>query len=265
MRLFVLRQREFSTLRNKVTMRRVVTCARWEGVGECEVIFALIQLRDLVDASQWIFLDHMFQEFGLLLMIHSSLSQERHGVSWSLTIKRIHLKKSTPFYEFPKHECDHGGPREEEPAESDFFSDVIVADEFDDHLVGSFWIYVHPLSSKKAAEVLTAIQTIVGQVNSEFQRDVTRKIRLGAVSRLHGDSAWEISGGKVREWARTKGFKVTSTARNPSNNSRAERCVGIFKKMGRTMLLGSGLPNSSDLWPLVVCPTRKKARTQHNK
>ena len=63
----------------------------------------------------------------------------------------------------------------------------------------------------------------------------------------------EISGGKVREWARAKGFKVTSIAGgDPSNNSRAERCVGTLKRMGRTMLLGSGLPNSSDLWPLAV-------------
>ena len=93
--------------------------------------------------------------------------------------------------------------------------------------------YAHPLAGKKAAEVLTAIQTIVGQVNSEFQGDVTRKNRLGAVSRLHGDSAWEISGGKVRVWARNKGFKVTSTAGgDPSNNSRAERWVGILKRMG---------------------------------
>ena len=46
---------------------------------------------------------------------------------------------------------------------------------------------------------------------------------------------------------------MTSTARgDPSNNSRAERCVGLLKRMGRTMLLGSGLPNSSDLWPLAV-------------
>ena len=102
---------------------------------------------------------------------------------------------------------------------SDFFSGENVADESDDHPGGSFWIHAHPLASKKAAEVLTAIQTIVGQVNSEFQGDLTRKIRLGAVSRLHGDCAWEISGGKVREWARTKGFKVTSTAGgDPANN-----------------------------------------------
>ena len=93
---------------------------------------------------------------------------------------------------------------------------------------------------------------LFGQVNSEFQGDVTRKIRLGAVDRLHGDSAWEESGGKVREWARTKGFKVTSAAGgDPSNNSRTERCAGILKRMGRTMLLGSGLPNCSDLWPLA--------------
>ena len=114
---------------------------------------------------------------------------------------------------------DLGGPREEEPTEGDFFGDENVADESDDHLARGFWIYAHPLASKKAAEVLIAIQTIVSQVNSEFQGDVTRKIRLGAVSRLHGDSAWEINGGKVRERARTKGFKVTSAAGgNPSNN-----------------------------------------------
>ena len=41
--------------------------------------------------------------------------------------------------------------------------------------------------------MFAAIQTIVGQVNSEFQEDVTRMIRLGAVSRLDGDNAWEIS------------------------------------------------------------------------
>ena len=39
----------------------------------------------------------------------------------------------------------------------------------DDHPGGSFWIYAHPFASKKEAEVLTAMQTIVGQVNSEFQ------------------------------------------------------------------------------------------------
>ena len=78
--------------------------------------------------------------------------------------------------------------------------------------------------------MLTVVQTIVGQVNSEFQGDVSRKIRLGAVSRLHGESAWEISGGKAREWARAKGFKVTSIAGgNLSNNSRAGRCVDILK------------------------------------
>ena len=58
--------------------------------------------------------------------------------------------------------CDHGGLREEESAESDFFGDENVADESNDHPGGSFWIFAHPLARKKAAEVLTAIQTIVG-------------------------------------------------------------------------------------------------------
>ena len=55
------------------------------------------------------------------------------------------------------------------------------------------------LAIKKAAEVLVAIHTVVGQVNSEFQGDVTRMNRLGAVSRFHGDFAWEIRGGKRSE------------------------------------------------------------------
>ena len=143
--------------------------------------------------------------------------------------------------------------REEEQVGSDFFGDEDVVDESEDHAAKGFWVSAHPLASKKSADMLAAIETIVGQVNNEFQGDVTRMIRLGAVSRLDGDPAWEISGGQVREWARTKGFKVTSIAGgDPSNNSRAEGCVGILKRMGRTMLLGSGLPNSCELWPLAV-------------
>ena len=56
--------------------------------------------------------------------------------------------------------CDHGGLREEESAESDFLGDENVADESNDHPGGSFWIFAQ--ARKKAAEVLTAIQTIVG-------------------------------------------------------------------------------------------------------
>ena len=116
-----------------------------------------------------------------------------------------------------------------------------------------FWVCANPLASKKALDMVAAIQTIVGQVNSEFQEDVTRMIRLGACSRLDGDPAWEISGGQVREWARTKGFKVTSIAGGESSySSRPETCVGILKPMGRTMLLGSGLPISTELWPLAA-------------
>ena len=97
------------------------------------------------------------------------------------------LSREREAVELAEHECDHGGPREEEPAESDFFSDEIVADESDDHPVGSFWIYAHPLASKKAAEVLTAIQTIVGRVSrrcywkNSFRscQQTSRRLRLG--------------------------------------------------------------------------------------
>ena len=73
---------------------------------------------------------------------------------------------------------DLGAPRQEEQMESDFFGDEDVADESEDHPARGFWIYAYPLASKEAAEMLVAIQTVVGQVNSEFQGDVTRKIRL---------------------------------------------------------------------------------------
>ena len=102
-------------------------------------------------------------------------------------------------------------------------------------------------------------------MNSEFEGDVTRMIRSGAVSKLHGNSAWEIRGRKVREWASNKGFQGTPTAGgDPSNNSRAERCVGILKRMGKTMLLGSGLLNRGDLWPLATthAPFRHRCSVQ---
>ena len=189
--------------------------------------FALIQRRDLEDACQLTY-DSQFvvtRKARYFLVAHNQ----------TCTPKEVNtiLSREREAAELADQSPDLGGPREEEPAESDFFENENVGDESDDHAAGSFWIHAHPLASKKAAELLIAIQTIVGQVNNEFQGDVTRKIRLGAVSRHHGDSALEISGGKVREWARTKGFKVTSTAGgDPSNNSRAERCVGILKRMG---------------------------------
>ena len=126
--------------------------------------------------------------------------------------------------------CEHGGQRGEESAENDSFGDENVADESSNHPGGSFWIYAHPSASKKAAEVLTAIQTIVEQMNSEFRGDDTRKIRLGTVNRLHGDSAWEISGIKARKWARTKGFKVTSTAREIRQTIHVLRCMLAFPR-----------------------------------
>ena len=71
------RQHELLTLRNEVTMKRVVTCARWETVfrvplvvGERGVTFALTQQQDLEDAQLTI-QDHMFQESGRLQMIQS--------------------------------------------------------------------------------------------------------------------------------------------------------------------------------------------------
>ena len=61
-----------------------------------------------------------------------------------------------------------------------------------DHPARGFQLYALPLARKNAAEVLVATQTIVGQVNSEFQGDVTRVTCLGAVSRIHGDSAGRL-------------------------------------------------------------------------
>ena len=76
---------------DEVTMKGVVTCAR------LEIVFrALTRRRDLEDVCQLTFPDHMFQESGLLLMIHSSLSLEGHDIFWFLIIKRKHKEKATP-------------------------------------------------------------------------------------------------------------------------------------------------------------------------
>ena len=85
--------------RNEVTMKGVVTCARVEtvfrvllGVGECGVTFALTQRRDLEDACQLTYQDHMFQ----LLMIDISSSREKARYFLVALCQTIHQKKSTP-------------------------------------------------------------------------------------------------------------------------------------------------------------------------
>ena len=150
---------------------------------------------------------------------------------------------------------DLGGPHEEEQVESDFFGDGNVADESEDHRARVFRVCACPLASNKVAAVWVAMQTIVGQVNSEFSGRCYEDDSSGSMSADYTETAaWEISGGKVKEWARTQRFQsVTSFAGgDPSNNSRAERCVGILKRMARTMLLGSGLRNCIGLWKLAA-------------
>ena len=55
--------------------------------------------------------------------------------------------------------------------------------------------------------MLVAIQTILGQVNSELHRNVTRMIRSGAVSRLHGTLPGRSVGGKSENGQEPKGLK----------------------------------------------------------
>ena len=80
---------------------------------------------------------------------------------------------------------DLAGPHEEEQVESDFFGDGNVADESEDHRAQVFRVCACPLASNKVADVWVATQTLVGQVDSEFQGDVTscqqtsRRLRLG--------------------------------------------------------------------------------------
>ena len=71
-----------------------------------------------------------------------------------------------------------------------FLGDWNVEDKSEDHPAKGFWVHAYPLASKKAAEVLVAIQTVLGHVNSEFPGNVTRMVRLGVVSRLHGTPPW---------------------------------------------------------------------------
>ena len=75
--------------------------------------------------------------------------------------------------------------------ESDFFGDGNVADESEDHRARVFRVCACPLASNKVADVWVAIQTIVGQVNSEFSgrcyeddssgscQQTSRRLRLG--------------------------------------------------------------------------------------
>ena len=147
----------------------------------------------------------MSQESAQLQMIHSSLSRERQ---FSVAHYQTNFRRSQ----------DHSLSR----TRGRRIEDVVV--ESEDHVAKGFWVCAYPLASKKALDMFAAIQTIVGQVNSEFQEDVTRMIRLGAVS-IDGDPTWEIRGGQVREWSRTNGFQVTSIARGgSSNSSRAKTC-----------------------------------------
>ena len=120
---------------------------------------------------------------------------------------------------------DLAGPHEEEQVESDFLGDGNVADESEDHRAQVFRVCACPLASNKVADVWVAMQTIVGQVNSEFQGDVTRmtlwELSADFTETPRGRSAEERSDNGQEP----KGFKVTSFAGgDPSNNSRAEMC-----------------------------------------
>ena len=152
---------------------------------------------------------------------------------------------------------DFGGPREEEPTESDFSSGKRFLDPCTS---------VGQQEGKKAAEVLIAIQTMVGQVNSAFGRKGKRggnpsnnsranewgeRCFSAVVSRTAVISGhWQyhaafchrccVQGRKV-SWPRWSA-KVFSRIKDPPNDSNAPRAregffVGVTSERSKTILI----------------------------
>ena len=151
---------------------------------------------------------------------------------------------------------DLGGPREEEPTESDFIGDENAADESDDHPARGFWIYAHPLASKKAAEVLIAIQTIVGQVTSEFQGHVTREEWRSAFqsemqSLREHDVSQEVAEEERWTTPQTKSFQERTFS---SSSVKAQRRFGLSHSeiFRRTLVLQPFTINANVITVRVV-------------
>ena len=114
---------------------------------------------------------------------------------------------------------------------------------------GRVLYFVEPLTSRQSTEVLPAIEKMVNQINLEFKGNVVSQV----VYRLHGDKAPELTGLRAKEWGRTRGIVVTSTAAyEPNANGRAERAIGLIKEQTRAMVIGSALNEAQELWPLAV-------------
>ena len=89
------------------------------GVGDCEVTFVLIKLRGLVDVSVWLAPD----DSQFVVTRKARYFLVAHYQTYTPEKVNTILSRGREAVELAEHECDHGGPREEEPAESDFFSD----------------------------------------------------------------------------------------------------------------------------------------------
>ena len=98
------------------------------------------------------------------------------------------------------------------------------------YLVWKVLYFAEPLTGRSSAEVLPALEKIVNQANLIFKANVVSQV----VYRMHSDKAPELAGPRAKEWGRSRGIVVTSTAGyDPNSNGRAERAIGLLKERTR--------------------------------
>ena len=106
--------------------------------------------------------------------------------------------------------------------------------------------YAEPLVGRTLASVQPALERIVNQTNLTFKANVVSQV----VYRWHGDKAPELTGPKAKEWGRSRGIVVTSTAGyEPNANGRAERAIGVLKERTRAMMMGVDLSIAESCGP----------------
>ncbi|CAK0840871.1 unnamed protein product [Prorocentrum cordatum] len=107
--------------------------------------------------------------------------------------------------------------------------------------------FVAPLENKRFETCKKGLGWILATIRSEFEG-------ANAARRIHGDRASELAGTKSKEHFAKQGILVTSApGREPNNNPRADKGIGLVKLRARAMLLSFPDPRDrQDLWPLAV-------------
>ena len=100
------------------------------------------------------------------------------------------------------------------------------------------WIYTRLLESKSELDTLPAIQSMIGQVESE--------VGARCVYRVHSDQGQEFLAKNITNWLTSSRITHTTTeGYDPKANGGAEEAVGALKRTARSLLSGASL---STLW-----------------